>query len=153
MNLQDNVISSHFSFYRNSDNSIIESVNSIELDDNNCFSSINTTDDGLQEKLDRNSYSYTNLCLSVPGLGYAYCGDELVLEEYRKPSKIWKLNFGWHTNISNQKIYSWFLSDPYEDIDINSNKYKTLYYDDIVNIVGIQQSLPGIIPTDIEENK
>lgn len=47
--------------------------------------------------------------LPVPGIGYLRPGTRVVYkrEEYC-------LKFGWHTNISNQEIYSWYL-EPLKD--------------------------------------
>lgn len=81
--------------------------------------------------------------LPVPGVGYLRPGTKVRLEG--DPTE-YVLLFGWHTNISNQTIYSWYLRPIKEFIEDNSdNEYmsqpikelsddKTLYYEMINKI-------------------
>lgn len=148
-NNRDNVITDQFHFYRKSDNELLDVIKA----DFNQFGQIyriyvNTN--GETVVLDSTEFVYTNTLLNVPGLGVASCGDTVVLSQYRKKPKMYKLGFGWHINSSNQNIYSWYLFDPTEDPF--RAKVKTLYFDDIPNILGIQNNVPGMLPDDIITN-
>lgn len=81
--------------------------------------------------------------LEVPGVGYLKPGTFVRLD---KDSTKYVLLFGWHTNISNQTIYSWYLrplveyspedtgreymSSPEKELSVD----RTLYYDMINHI-------------------
>ncbi len=142
-----NITSNEFRFYSKVNHDLI-AVSKIELDSN--FKIQSVTD------ADGNNYSadelyYTNLVLSVPGLGNALCGDLITIKVKNKISE-YELGFGWHINISNQQLYSWYLLP--KDKHLNTpdeflTKAKTLYYDDLINIIGITRQLPGILPSDI----
>lgn len=76
--------------------------------------------------------------LPVPGVGYLKPG---TLVRYQ--DDMYVLDFGWHTNISNQRIYSWFLK-PTKEKSLRNPKlpifsewgssFKTLYYEMIDEI-------------------
>ena len=62
---------------------------------------------------------YQRYTLNIPGIGYIIPGSRVVWKE-----KDYVLQFGWHTNVSNQTIYTWYL-EPLEGLDQTP---KTLYY-------------------------
>lgn len=76
--------------------------------------------------------------LNVPGVGYLRPGSKVRLEN---DFNEYVLLFGWHTNISNQTIYSWYLRPIKEFVDSEKeNQYmsepikplsedRTLYYE------------------------
>lgn len=87
--------------------------------------------------------------LPVPGVGYLRPGSHIRLE--KDPTE-YVLLFGWHTNISNQTIYSWYLRPIKEFDNPDENKYmsspvkvlsedKTLYYEMINKIwkIGVSE--------------
>lgn len=66
----------------------------------------------------------SNTALYVPGLGYLVPGTIIIYQD-----NDYVLKYGWHTNISNQTIYSWNL----ESLDSNIPP-KTIYKDMINKI-------------------
>lgn len=54
---------------------------------------------------------YYKEVLYVPGIGNLVPGTRVIIKE-----KDYLLRFGWHTNVSNQNIYSWYLESLSEDI-------------------------------------
>lgn len=145
----NNVTSSEFRFYDKQNYDLI-SVNKVELDSNfQICAVIDIT--GKVYSIDE--LYYTNLVLNVPGLGTALCGDLITIKVKNKISE-YELGFGWHINISNQQLYSWYLLP--KDKHLNTpdeilTKAKTLYYDDLINIIGVTRQLPGILPSDISD--
>lgn len=147
----DNIISSKFMFYSKLTGEQIK-VTSMELDDKGTIDKITGMVHGITTIMNSSQFVYTNLILEVPGLGTAVCGDTVYLKCPRKKLKEFILEFGWHTNVSNQKIYSWYLVPQLKDLDQHElPKAKTLYYDDLCNIVGIANKLSTIPPSDIEQ--
>lgn len=72
--------------------------------------------------------------LPVPGVGYLRSGTKVTFEK-----DTYVLMFGWHTNISNQQIYSWFLRPTVQTDRVSESNYmsspenelsqdRTLYY-------------------------
>lgn len=74
-----------------------------------------------EEELSGPLLTYEKYLLEVPGVGFLRPGTRVSLE-----GKEYVLLFGWHTNGSNQTIYSWYLNPLFE----NSSD-KTLYKSDI----------------------
>lgn len=150
MIIANNVISDKFRFYEASTHDLISDVSHINLDNEGRVASITTSSGSVLLKDD---FVYTNLALDVPGLGYALCGDLITIKVKNKISD-YTLGFGWHINISNQKIYSWYLlpidktllNKPDSEFDLA----KTLYYDDLISIIAITNQMPYFLPTDIE---
>ena len=97
-------------------NGIRVNVSSVDLDTDGNIVFINTTDGN---KLSADDYIIVQELLNVPGVGKLKPGTRVVLEE--NPYIEYVLEFGWHTNISNQTIYSWYLY-PIRQEEIISNK-------------------------------
>jgi hypothetical protein len=147
----DNVVSSKYLFYHRITREPIK-VTSAEFDDSGSITKVTGTSNGITAIYDSSQFVYTNLILEVPGLGTAVCGDKLLLKPPRKKLDEYTLEFGWHTNYSNQQIYSWYLIPVITDLDKHElPKAKTLYYDDLCNVVGISNQLSICLPTDIEQ--
>ncbi len=145
---RNNVLSNKFNFYDIHTKNLIAGPVNVKFDDNN---EIDSVIDANGKNYSRDSFIYTNLILEVPGLGNALCGDMIILKVKNKISE-YTLGFGWHINISNQKLHSWYLlplDDQFNTSDVEFKKAKTLYYDDLINIIGITRQMPGILPTDI----
>jgi hypothetical protein len=145
--MNNNVISNYFSFF-DKDGKPLD-VLSVEVDEDGKFSKITYFDSGSEYTLSSGEYTYTNMILSVPGIGYAYCGDIVTLERYREKAKRFVLNFGWHENISNQKLYTWYLTQA-TLADGEEKECKTLYYEDLCNILAIEHLSAGMIPDEQE---
>ena len=145
--LKNNVICKSFTFF-SLDGRVINNVYGVELDALGEFSTIRYVENGENKHLTSDNFTYTNLILNIPSLGFAYCGDIIYLNRYREKPQEYVLQFGWHENVSNQKIYSWYLQK--FDLDGKLEYNKTLYYDDLINILGIKNRTAGFISADLE---
>ena len=146
----DKIISRYFTFLDMKGN-IINDVSNVDIAEDGRFSTLTYVVDEQEMHLSPSEYVYTNLILDVPGIGFARVGDIVTLERYREKAKRYKLHFGWHSNISNQKLFTWYLTQP-TLAEGEIREYKTLYYDDLCNILAIEHISPGVIPAE-SENK
>lgn len=96
----------YFSFY-DFNGDLIRGEIEAEITDNGQFGALTVEYDGETIIYPKDTYTYTTECLYVLGIGFLIPGDivKLKLTDWKE----YELNFGWHTNISNQKIYSWYL--------------------------------------------
>ena len=96
----------YFSFYDN-DGTLIRGSIDVSVDEDGQFDSLTTEIDGETIIYTKDNYSYVTECLYVLGIGFLLPGDivKLKIDELKE----YELNFGWHTNISGQTIYSWYL--------------------------------------------
>lgn len=78
---------------------------------------IETLSNFYEESVDPDTAIFQKYVLSVPGLGEILPGSRVIWREGD-----YVLLFGWHTNISNQELFTWFLRSVDEDIPD-----KTLY--------------------------
>ena len=99
----DNVISNKYIFYNRKTREQLD-VKAIKLDEHGSFEKIIAKSHNVTFESTPEDFVYTNLILEVPGLGTAVCGDLIYLQVPKKPIQEYTLEFGWHTNISNQKI-------------------------------------------------
>ena len=97
-----NFVDPVFMFYDLSGNLI--TVQSMTFDSNGKPDTVTSVDGDVFEN---GQYSYTFESLYVKDIGYLVTGDIVKL----KISDVteYELNYGWHTNVSNQTIYSWYL--------------------------------------------
>ena len=77
-------------------------VTEIRVDENGQINSILTS----EELFLRDDVAIYNNFLPVPGVGYLRPGTEVIYK-----NKEYSLQFGWHKNISNQVLFTWYL-DP-----------------------------------------
>ena len=69
----------------------------------------------------RGEYTYTTECLYVLGIGFLLPGD--IVKLHISDVDEYELCYGWHTNISNQTIYSWYLKPiPVEDLFLDQRE-------------------------------
>lgn len=122
----------YFSFY-NLDGDLIRGIStSVRIDDNGQFDVLTVVDsEHISHIYPKNSYTYTTECLYVLGIGFLIPGDIVKLKinecvEY-------ELNYGWHTNISNQTIYSWYLV-PKKHPDLFKEDRKGIFRESDINI-------------------
>lgn len=99
-------------------NGIRVNVSSVDLDTDGNIVFINATDGN---KLSADDYIIVQELLNVPGVGKLKPGTRVVLEE--NPYIEYSLEFGWHTNISNQTIYSWYLYPIRQEEIISDKEY------------------------------
>lgn len=96
----------YFSFY-DLEGNLIRGDLSVTLDDNGQFDVLTQTIDNETTTYTKEEYTYTTECIYVLGIGFLIPGDIVKLKiNYCKE---YELNYGWHTNVSNQTIYSWYL--------------------------------------------
>lgn len=69
------------------------------------------------------SYKVVKNFLEVPGVGYLTEGTKVCLDT--SPENLYYLGFGWHTNVSNQTIYGWYLSPIIEETKSRDSEYMT----------------------------
>lgn len=89
----------------------------ISVDDGKIISVFPKEGTGDQGYIPSSEFNFFKEVLYVPGIGYITPGTRVIIKE-----KDYLLKFGWHINISNQNIYSWYLESLSEDIPP-----KTLY--------------------------
>lgn len=106
-------------------------ITSADLDTSGKIVYVNTEE---EQKLFADDLEVFKNFLPVPGVGYLKPGTKV---EFEKETYV--LLFGWHTNISNQQIYSWFLRPITQIDEIYKGNYmstpervlsqdRTLYY-------------------------
>jgi hypothetical protein len=120
----------YFSFY-DTDNNLIRGDISVTIDDNGQFDILTSTSDGVSKQYTKEEYTYTTECLYVLGIGFLIPGDLVKLKINERD--VYELNYGWHTNISNQTIYSWYLV-PQKVEDYFSDTRKGLFRESDINI-------------------
>ena len=127
----------YYSFYDVHGNLIDGNYISVNIGSDGQFDVL-TVDDGVVTHYDRNLYTYTRESLYVLGVGYLIPGDIVKLRH--TDDVYFEVGYGWHKNISNQEIYSWYLKPLEYD---NRNPYSpdgeilTLYreYLDTIELV------------------
>lgn len=103
-------------------------VSEISLDDSGKIVSVTTYDGNI---LGRDEIEFNKEVLNIPGVGQVPPGS---LVYYK--GEPYLINFGWHTNYSNQQIYSWYLE--YIGNNDCDSKIKTIYFNDIKYITSAQ---------------
>lgn len=125
----------YFSFYDLENNLIRGDRLSVTIDDNGQFDTLsvfNTVqDETLVETYTKDQYTYTTECLYVLGIGFLLPGDIVKLKINERDA--YELNYGWHTNISNQTIYSWYLV-PQKNEDYFADTRKGIFRESDINI-------------------
>lgn len=96
----------YYSFY-NQDGELLRGDISVSLDDNGQFDTVTQILDGTTTTYNKGQFTYTIGCLYVLGIGFLLPGDivKLKIDDINR----YEINFGWHTNVSGQTIYSWYL--------------------------------------------
>ena len=122
-NLHDNRQSDsiqYFSFYDISGN-LIQGDVSVTFTDDGQFDTLTAVYDGTETVYYSGEYTYTTECLYVLGIGFLIPGDIVKLKI--SDMKEYELRYGWHTNISGQTLYSWYLVPrPIEDMFLDQRK-------------------------------
>lgn len=140
---QSDIIKS-FSFYKIVDNTLITNISHILINSMGEITTIiiineNNEDDTVEYNQDE--FYYLDESLFVLGIGNLLPGDIVKLKhtDFTK----YELNYGWHTNISNQTLYSWYLKPlneeylPFDSGYLADGKNITLYkeYLDTIEVV------------------
>lgn len=96
----------YFSFY-DTEGNLIKGDISITVQPDGQFDTVTATLDGTTTEYTKDQYTYTTECLYVLGIGFLLPGD--IVKLHIDDSAMYEINFGWHTNVSSQTIYSWYL--------------------------------------------
>jgi hypothetical protein len=121
----------YFSFY-DSDGNLIRGDISVTIDDNGQFDALTAIDsEQVSHIYTKDNYTYTTECLYVLGIGFLLPGDLVKLKINERD--VYELNYGWHTNISNQTIYSWYLV-PQKNDDYFKDSRKGIFRESDINI-------------------
>lgn len=106
--LKQSDIVDYFSFYDTSGN-YLSNVATVQVDEDGQFGTLTITDSSTGDviELSRDEYDFTRESVFVLGVGYLIPGDIIKLHLLDKRS--YEVRYGWHTNISNQTMHSWYL--------------------------------------------
>lgn len=119
--LKQSDIIEYYSFY-DLDNNLLN-VQTITLDNYGQLSNVTINTESGTQVLTKDEYTYTRECIFVLGIGYLIPGDIVKLHLMDKCS--YELRYGWHTNVSNQCIHSWYLVPVSYDLYTKDVVYKT----------------------------
>jgi hypothetical protein len=97
----------YYSFYDNSGN-YLGNVANVDILKDGQFGDITLTDsEGNEITLTNTEYNYTRESVFVLGVGYLIPGD--IIRLHLLDRRYYEVRYGWHTNVSNQTIHSWYL--------------------------------------------
>lgn len=103
--LKHSDIVDYFSFYDLNFN-LLE-VKNITINNYGQIGDITVTTPQGTETLDNTQYTYTRESVYVLGVGYLIPGD--IVKLHLLDRCYYEVKYGWHTNVSNQVIHSWYL--------------------------------------------
>jgi hypothetical protein len=106
--LKQSDIIDYFSFYTKTGDYIPDVV-SVELNKYGQFGTITCNGPDYEEPITYGpeEYDFTRETVFVLGVGYLIPGDIVRLHLLDK--RYYEVQYGWHTNVSNQTIHSWYL--------------------------------------------
>ena len=105
--LKQSDIIDYFSFYK-LNGEYIPNVISVDIGKDGKFGNITAVDsEGVETVYSYDEYNFTRESVFVLGVGYLIPGDIVKLHLIDKRS--YEVRYGWHTNVSNQTIHSWYL--------------------------------------------
>ena len=121
----------HYSFYDLDGNLITGDSISVDVLSDGQFGALEVVSGGETAEYAQGEYTVLTECLYVLGIGFLLPGDVVKLKidavaEYT-------LHFGWHTNVSNQNIYSWYLVPKRVD-DLFADSRKGLFNNTSIDI-------------------
>lgn len=121
----------HYSFYDlNGDLITGDSVCVTILDDGQ-FGTLTATTGSVTLEYEQGQYTVLTECLYVLGIGFLLPGD--VVKLHIDAIAEYTLGFGWHTNVSGQTIYSWYLT-PNKVDDLFEDSRKGLFNNTSIDI-------------------
>ena len=124
--LKKSDIVDYISFYT-ADGSLIRNVYNVSMDPDGQFGTVYSTDVlGNTVTYERGSYTYTRESVFVLGIGYLVPGDIVRLS--LRDNICYEVGYGWHTNVSNQTLHSWYLTPVDIDVATHEISYKTESY-------------------------
>lgn len=104
--LKQNDIIDYYSFY-DVDGNYLSNVATVSVNANGKFGNITIVIDDEERILSPDEYYYTRESVFVLGVGFLIPGDIVKLHLLDK--KFYEVKYGWHKNVSNQNIHSWYL--------------------------------------------
>ena len=138
--LKQSDIIDYYSFY-DLEGNYLSNVASVNINSHGKFETITVTIDEEEVILFPNEYYYTRESVFVLGVGFLIPGDIVKLHLLDK--RFYEVRYGWHINVSNQNIHSWYLVPVDYDIItkevayLTDSKILTLYreYLDTIELV------------------
>ena len=106
--LKKSDIIDYFSFYDKKGN-YLTNIATVNIQADGQFGVLTIEDPESEEPITLNpdEYEYTRETVFVLGVGYLIPGDIVRLHLLDK--RMYEVRYGWHTNVSNQTIHSWYL--------------------------------------------
>lgn len=110
----------YFSFY-DINGDLIHGDIDVSFTDNGQFDTLTVEYNNETMIYNKDQYTYTTQCLYVLGIGFLLPGDIVKLKI--TDTKTYEVGWGWHTNVSGQTIFSWYLTpQPQPDYFYNERK-------------------------------
>jgi hypothetical protein len=121
--LKQSDIIDYFSFYTN-DGEYITNVATVQVQFDGQFGNLTYLDDeGELVTIPNTDYDFTRESVYVLGVGYLIPGD--IVKIHLLDNLTYEVGYGWHTNVSNQTIHSWYLKPVDYNIFTKEVAYKT----------------------------
>lgn len=121
--LKQSDIIDYFSFY-DMNGEYLDNVANISVCANGKFGELTIIDnDGEYKTYSPSEYNFTRETVYVLGIGFLIPGDIVKLHLLDK--RFYEIQYGWHTNVSNQTIHSWYLIPIDYDIVTKEVVYRT----------------------------
>lgn len=117
-------ITEYYSFY-DKDGNYLNNVTTVSISPTGQFENITVKDTISNESIiySKGEYTYITESIYVLGIGYLIPCDIVKLSLHDKTA--YELHYGWHTNISNQNLFSWYLIPIDIDTATKEITYKT----------------------------
>lgn len=123
--LKQSDIIDYFSFYT-LDGDYITNVATVNVLYNGQFGDITYMDgEGDYHTLTNTEYTFTRETVFVLGIGYLIPGD--IVKLHLLDDKTFEVGYGWHTNVSNQTLHTWYLKPVDYNIFTKEVAYKTTH--------------------------
>lgn len=156
-NLKQSDIIDYFSFYDNEGN-YISNVVSVDIQKDGQFGDLHIEvevppeiegDEPTTEirTLSNTEYDFTRETVFVLGVGYLIPGD--IVKLHLLGHRTFEVRYGWHTNVSNQTIHSWYLVP----IDYNSFTQEVVYKTDSKILTLYKEHLETIEVVEFRKNR
>lgn len=121
--LKQSDIIDYFSFY-DLEGNYLSNVATVNVQEDGQFGDITYKDaEGELITLTNTEYTFTRETVYVLGVGYLIPGD--IVKIHLLDNLTYEVGYGWHTNVSNQTIHSWYLKPVDYNIFTKEVAYKT----------------------------
>lgn len=155
--LKQSDIIDYFSFYDKEGN-YLDNVVSVDIQPDGQFGALSlevvippeTDEDEPTTEiivLDNTEYDFTRETVYVLGIGYLIPGDIVKLNLLSH--RTYEVGYGWHTNVSNQTIHSWYLVP----VDYNATTKEVVYKTDSNILTLYKEHLETIEVVEFRKNR